>query len=210
MINSRQILDKIHEYKQLPFGTTNITCNFNELNYQLILITKDCIKKKTITKLLAWWRKKHEKWFPSQFKITLKGTTKWLKEKVIEMPDRLLFLIKVKGEYIGHIGLFRFDFDNFSCEIDNIVRGVNIYSGIMTNAIQYMMDWGKKELELKKYTLETTSDNEKAITLYNRLGFSIFKKIPLIYVKKNGGGEWIVAPIDYKEKIVRYNVFMSQ
>lgn len=208
-MNKEKLLTKIKEIKSKSFSTIKIECIFGELKYDLLLLTEDCTNDLKIIRLLSLWRKKHELWFQSQFKVTTKGTQKWLKDKVIETPDRLLFMIKVKDRYIGHVGLFRFDFKNFTCEIDNIVRGVNLYPGIMFNAVSNMMAWGKKELELNDYTLETTSDNIKAISLYNKLGFYEYKKIPLIETNLRGYNEWIIAPKNYDKTINRYQIFMK-
>lgn len=210
MIKQNELIVKIKKIKNKPFGSTNIKCTFNKINYELILLTKASTKDKRIIKLLANWRKKHEFWFPSQFKITLEGTQKWLQEKVIDTPDRLLFMIKVKNKFIGHIGLFRFNFKNQTCDLDNIVRGVNQYPGIMADALSYLMKWGKKELQIKNYTLETSSDNQKAIVLYNKLGFYKYKETPLIQIKNKGYNEWIDAPKNYKKNIKRYRIFMKQ
>lgn len=214
MINLRptkdQILQKIREIKYTRFGEVSIEGNINGSKYQLLLLTDECTKNNNIIKLLADWRKKHERWFPTQFKVTEKGTKEWLKLNVIDTVDRLLFMIQVNNQYIGHIGLFRFSFQKFTCEIDNIIRGEALYPGIMTNAIMYMMDWGKSELGLTGYTLETTSDNERALKLYKRLGFVEDKRIPAIHVRKNNRMEWIPAPKNYKKKIIRYFVYMKQ
>lgn len=205
----KQILQKIKKIKYLPFSRTSINCSFDKLHYKLLPLTDNCVKDTNIIKLLAKWRKKHEFWFSAQFKITLEGTKIWLKQKVVDATDRLLFMIQVADKYIGHIGLFRFNFDNFTCEIDNIVRGESLYPGIMTNAIVNMMKWGKKTLRLKGYTLETSSDNIRALKLYKRLGFVEFKRTPAIQVKKDDRMEWIEAPKDYKGKIKRHFVFMK-
>lgn len=204
-----KLLKKIKTLKSEPFGKIIIDCNFEKLKYQLLLISKDCIMNKKIIRLLFLWRKKHEFWFQSQFKITFMGTQKWLEDRVINTPDRLLFMIKVKDRYIGHIGLFRFDFKKNTCEIDNVIRGVSLYSGIMSNALTHLMKWGKSELLLNNYTLETSSDNQKAIKLYTQLGFIETQRVPLIKSDINGYNEWIVAPKNYTKKIERYQCYMK-
>ena len=204
-----RILLKIKKLKSLSFGKVKIKCLFNHQKYNLVLITRDCVKNKNIVRLLAKWRKKHQSWFQAQFKVTIKGTKIWLEKKVIETPDRLLFLINIGNDFIGHMGFFRFNFKNYSCEIDNVVRGEPGYPGIVQNGLKYLMKWGKKNLFIKNYTLETTSDNQKAINLYSKLGFSEFKRIPLIQTDKNGYNEWVVATSSYKKNIKKYNVFMK-
>jgi RimJ/RimL family protein N-acetyltransferase len=203
-----RILTKIQELKHASFGKVVIDCNFNNLRYSLVLLTADCSNNKDLMELIARWRKENEMWFADQFKVTTEGTIKWFKEKVIETPDRLLFIIKVHNDYIGHVGLFRFDFESITCEIDNIVRGEPQYPGIMGNAIIHMMNWGKTILELKGYSLKVLSDNERAMRLYKRLGFVEAKRIPLVCIRGDDRVEWIEAPNGYNQMIERYYIVM--
>jgi len=202
------ILNKIEKYKHLPYGTVIIHAKHKKTKYQLFLLTDESVKNKTIINLLAKWRNHHQKWFPSQFKVTKEGTKKWLKEKVIEVPDRLLFMIRVNNKYLGHVGLFRFDFDNVMCELDNIVRGESTIPGIMTSACLEIMNWGKQKLGIKWYQLTTSSDNIKAVQLYQRLGFREVKRVLMVQVKKNGGTEWVEAKKNHSEKMTRYHLVM--
>jgi RimJ/RimL family protein N-acetyltransferase len=139
----------------------------------------------------------------------VEGTARWLKNQVIETPDRLLFMIRVDGRYMGHVGLFRFHFDQRECEIDNIVRGEDDFPGIMGEAIGRMMDWGKAELGLEKYGLVTFSDNQKSLHLYRRLDFVEVRRVPLQRVEKEDRVEWVETPGEYFPKIERYNVYME-
>ena len=144
-----EILLKIKKIKSLSFGKTKINCIYNNQKYKLILITRDCVKNKNIVRLLSKWRKKHQFWFQAQFKVTIKGTKIWLEKKVIETPDRLLFLININNNFIGHAGFFRFNLKNYICEIDNVVRGEPGYPGIIETSLKYLMKWGKKNLFIK-------------------------------------------------------------
>lgn len=203
-----EIIKKIKDLKGKKFGEVVIKGNFNGHDYELYFLTSECSQDLKIMELLSAWRKKHEFWFSAQFEVTVERTTSWFKEKVIGTEDRLLFMIKVGDKYIGHIGLFRFNFAEATCEIDNIVRGEETLPGIMGDAVSRMMDWGRKELGLKSYTLQTTSDNGRALKLYERLGFEESKRIPLVYVEAEGRKEWVPAPDDYAGEIKRYDVFM--
>ncbi len=199
----------IKKLKHKPFGSVTIEEFLGGESLALILLTKDSLEDKKIVPLLAKWRKKHEFWFPTQFPVTLERTQAWLKDRVIAVPDRLLFMIRVKGAYIGHIGFFRFDLLQRSCEIDNIVRGEPGFPGLMTHAVTTMMAWGRNTLGLTNYSLQTTSDNARALRFYERLGFHETKRVPLMYTKTAGGGVWVEAPNDYKGNIARYDVYMS-
>src|SRR5262249_29504226 len=74
--------------------------------------------------LLARWRERANPFFPAQFPVTLPGTQRWLLKQLLEVPDRILFWVRgIDRQAVGHVGLFRFDWDGPSVEIDNIVRG---------------------------------------------------------------------------------------
>jgi RimJ/RimL family protein N-acetyltransferase len=204
-----KVLRKIKDLKYAPFGEVTIACQFNNLNYKLILLTSECAHRKNLMGLLGKWRERNAIWFPSQFKATIKRTTKWFKERAIETPDRLLFMIKVRNEYIGHAGLFRFNFNKKMCEVDNIIRGKPKYPGIMNSAILHMMNWGRKNLGVLFYTARTGSDNKKALRLFKILGFVEFKRTPLIQIQAKDGLEWVEAPKGYNKRTKRNAVFMK-
>src|SRR3989344_2337083 len=196
--------------KQGKDSKKSISATYQDVRYQLIPLTIQSIDDTEIISLLTAWRKKHEFWFPAQFRVTVPGTRVWLAERVLNVPDRILFMIRVGGTYIGHVGLFRYDNEDNTIEIDNIVRGEPDYPGIMTHALTTLMTWGKTSLGLADYRLQTASDNDRALRLYTRLGFRETKRTPMLHVKTPGGWQWEDAPMGYKGKITRYNVWMKR
>jgi len=205
----KKVLSKIYELKRNPFGSTKISRDFNGTKYELLLLTSDCADNKELMELIGKWRKENEIWFSSQFNVTVERTTKWFEERLIDAPDRILFMIKVGNDYVGHIGLFRFDFEAKMCEIDNIIRGEPAYPGIMNNAIKNMMDWGKNTLGLEGYSLKTDSHNEKALRLYGKLGFREVSRVPMMQIEGKDGLEWVEAPEGYGKKTDKYGVIMK-
>jgi len=105
--------------------------------------------------------------------------------------------------------LFRFNFAQQVCEIDNIVRGRDGHKGLMGSAIAHMMRWGVEHLGLRGYDLQTFADNVRSLALYNRLGFAEVKRVPLICVEEDGRVDWSDAPADFTGEALRYNVFME-
>lgn len=175
----------------------------------LIPLTKknliDNKENKRIIKLLMDWREKNSKWFDI-FKVTEEGTKKWLKEKVIECNDRILFLIQtLDGSFIGHLGLYRFDVEDQSCELDNVIRGEkNAIPGLMTYAAKALMIWSFDSLKLKAMNLRVFSDNVKAVTLYERCGFKKIREIPLEKTVKGGNIRWEEVADSSKKDVSRY------
>lgn len=202
-------LEKIKRLKYEAFGQTAIKCSYLDQEFEIILLTSECAKSKDLMELLSRWRKENEYWYLSQFPVSTERTTKWFIEKLIEVPDRLLFMIKISGKYIGHVGLFRFDFHKVTCEIDNILRGQKDYPGIMGQAIMGMMNWARNYLKLTGYSLKVLSDNPRAIKFYKNLGFQEVSRIPLIQVNGKDGVEWAEAPQDDEKEAPRYYVVMK-
>lgn len=196
----KTLYDIKHGSPDATVGTHNNTA------FQLIPLTQKSVDDKKVIALLANWRGQVQAWFPSQFTVTKEGTKTWLQKGVIENPDRLLFMIEVDDEYIGHVGLYRFDFDNKTVDIDNIVRGVNKYPGIMFSAIKTMMQWAREVLGVQGFTLITHSDNIPAVSLYNKLGFVEEKRIPLKKERFENRTEWIEQEDDTQAE--KYNVYM--
>lgn len=179
---------------------------------EIYVITRSLLTKDSIIKLLAEWRDKANIWFPTQFKVTHEGTRKWAQEQLINKKDRILFFFKVKNEKVpfAHAGLYRFDYEKHSCEIDNVIRGENSESskGGMTTGLQILIDWAFKDLNIDNLYLKVFSDNARAIKLYERLGFSEVNRVPLFKSIKDDVVSW-VENNSRKESIERYFVTMQ-
>ena len=211
--------DKKNEYyKKITLILKNIKFESESQNKTVIPIYNDANKKvaefKPITshfteeqiELLARWREVNAFWFPSQFKVTKEGTRKWFKEQVLDKEDRILFMLQtLNGIQFGHMGLYRFDFKNKTCEIDNVIRGEkDIISGAMTMSLKALIKWTFSTLDINILYLKVFSDNERAISLYERCGFKELKKIPLKKVKKENTVQWIEILDKSENKTERY------
>lgn len=156
---------------------------------------------------MSEWRQKHSWWFPAQFKVTQEGTKRWFENQVLKTNDRFLFMIDTpSGESIGHVGLYRFDYENRACEIDNIVRGEDMLPGVMTHAVNTLITWSKTVLKLKTLYLTVYQDNARAIKLYKRVGFEKKHTIPLKKIVENDVTRW--EETEEKGKAERYFIKM--
>lgn len=102
----------------------------------------------------------HEKWFSSRF-----GNSN---EKIFGI------ISKKDGCLIGIIGLKNIDFINRHAEL-YIYIGDNQYlsKGLGTDAIQTLVDFSFDQLNLHKVYLNVFDYNEKAIKVYERVGFAV-------------------------------------
>lgn len=210
MSYKNEVIKKIAHLKVQQFGKVKINGTHAGVPFTLVLLTEECEENPYIISLLSKWRKNNMEGFFAIFNVTDEGTKRWFKAGLLDQKDRLLFLVKIKNCYIGHVGLWRFDFNKKTCEIDNIVRGEKGYPGIMESAIASLHEWGKTVFNLKHYMLQVASDNLKAIKLYQRLGYKEVKRTPLIQVKTAPDRiEWVEAPGNFKDKIIKFNVCMG-
>jgi len=164
---------------------------------------------KRIISSLAIWRKSALHFIPSTKPITIRGTREWLWNKVIYEPDRLLFLVMAEGKPIGHIGLYRYNAIKRSIVVDNVIRGVTGYPGLMGEAILTLIRWAKQTLSIKTFLVDCSSDNAKAIALYTRIGFKEINREPLIRVKTPGGYVFQDAPKHHTGPIKYFRVLFS-
>lgn len=201
-----QYKKKIQEVKSQP-NFKLFLGNFGGKKIYLVPLAQKDIKNEKLINNLAKWRREYSKWFPGQFRVTLKGTREWLDKLVVNNPDRILFMIEDdnKNQY-GHLGFYRYNASNKSCELDNVVRGSTKFPGVMTAACRELTAWGFDNLGIKKLYLTVFADNEKAISLYGRCGFKEVERIPLKKVTREGGIFW--EETGHKDETERYNLRM--
>lgn len=208
--NAIDIFDGLKNEKRIDISPVAPIYSDKDFVGYLRAITKSSLGNLDEIKKLAVWRKKYEKWFPAQFKVTVGGTRVWLKERLLNTKDRFLFMIESpSGQPIGHVGFFRFDFKNRACEIDNVIRGESDSPGIMTYSLNALINFAKNILGVKDLYLEVFQDNKKAIALYKRCGFKEIKRVPLKKVVGKDRISWIEVKGLKKNNAERYNSYMK-
>lgn len=162
--------------------------------------------------LLTKWRVENPTISTGKFEVSEQRTAAWLDNLVIGRDDRLLFMIEgLDHTPIGHIGFSNFDFVEQSGEVDSVLRGLKDgYPGIMAFASNTLIDWGYKELRLKKVTLSVFSDNDSAIRFYERLGFkkTHSKGLYKVFIEEKNEEKLEIAPEGYSGPIEKYYIYM--
>lgn len=173
-------------------------------------ITSDTLNCSQSISQLATWRRESQAWFPGQFKVTDEGTKSWCEKQLLQQKDRILFFVKdLEGNRVGHVGLFRFNYHERYCELDNIIRGESAWPGAMSMACKTLVDWSFEHLGMQKLFLRVFSDNERAIKLYLNLGFKEIQRTPLREVRSGETTRWVDVVGRPYEKVARYFVTME-
>lgn len=139
------------------------------LNISLRLITHRDLTDYESIKLLKDWRKKNQFAYVGNYKVTHKSIKKWLKESVLDNPDRFLFWVIVDGRKIGHIGVK--NIRKNSIEVDNVARGVEGHKGAMSNALKQIVNMYSGY----RIWLRVLPNNFHAIAFYINNDFKTYK-----------------------------------
>lgn len=188
----------------------SLSFQHNENIYYLNPINEESLNEELV-EYMKHLRENAQIWFPSQFNITAKSTLNWLKDKVIDCDSKLLYIIEdTDNKRLGHLGLNFIDFEEKICELDNVIKGsTNAPKGIMQKAIGTLISYAKIHFELQNLYLRVFSDNERAIRLYERLGFEEIIRIPMTQRVELDTSTWFESNNVYLES-KRYFVTMKK
>lgn len=183
----------IKTYKNNP----DIKISIKGTSFYLKPMTYLDLESRESISLLSEWRKASEHAFLKIFQVTASGTEKWLKHGVLENKQRLMFWVfDSEGYKVGHIGVSSFNYDESSCEIDNVIKSPSCHErAIFTLTVETFIKWLKDELNPEKIKLRVFSENIKALSLYSRVGF---KPVDIVTFKKVTGEdfvEWVESEI---------------
>lgn len=147
--------------------------NVHEMDYDLL-------------KKLTDWRNKNVFVYPTQFLATLESTKSWMRDRLLAVEDRILFLVvDNQGKVAGHIGFNGCLNNELFFEIDNVIKGESdTEKGLFSKSIIALMEWARKTLNVEGFFLRVMDDNEHAINFYKINGFVENNRIPLFKEEK--------------------------
>lgn len=204
--NGYKCKDQYDELKLIPIYNQNDLIGFlKPVTFHYKLTSPEYIS------LFSQWRRENPVGFATIFEITDQRTEFWLDKILLNREDRILFVVlSITGEPLGHLGYSSFNFEEKSCEIDNVVRGVTTsHEGIMTHALNSIIMWGKNILKLDNILLRVLADNTHAIKFYERNSFEKQFDIPLYKVVQQDEIKWIESKSYDDEKPDRYFTVMK-
>lgn len=207
-LDADKLFDTLRQLKEGPVQPESALLarqNGRSVAWLIPLTWEDADSREAVT-LLANWREAAASAFPAQFPVTLDGTETWLRQQVLAVHDRILFWVAdLDGTRLGHMGLFRLDPERAHIEIDNVVRGVpNALPGVMHSSLAALLDWTFRNLAMHAVFLRVFSDNERALRLYDRAGFTETMRMPVAPIEEGDRVRWVEVDGSYREPIRRY------
>lgn len=153
---------------------------------------------------LGRWREESAHVYPTQFPVTFEGTRRWLRERLLDAPDRILFLIvDAGGAPLGHVGFASVLNDEGLMELDNLLRGsLGGHRDVARLAVEALLAWAQDTIGPEGFYLRVLSSLKHVIRLDERIGFVETGRQPLrrevngecvAYVPTDGeADEWFV------------------
>lgn len=145
---------------------------------------------------LTRWRAANSDKFLTQFTPTVERTRRWLTTVVLPDDTRILFLIcDETGQPVGNIGLC--NMSDSSVELDNVLRGERDgAAGLVYFSTLALLDWAFQQLNVASIWLHVFLGNERAIRLYQKVGFVEAGCRPLWKTIMHGDLRLVTDPVD--------------
>jgi hypothetical protein len=161
--------------------------------------------------LLRRWREKANPHYLSQFEVTLEGTRRWLQYGLFDLPGRILFMVDLPGgRPVGHVGLYRFDFEERSCEMDNLIRGVEgVFPPVMRLAVAALHRFAYLDLQVEKTRCRIVSINRTFLWQAGRFGYREVRRVPLCRVERDNAVFWEECPPTPGREAERYFITLE-
>ena len=171
----------LHAFAAIKRGSQPFTLTLPDGAGQLVPVTERHDGDAALLAEFSRWRDENAFAFPTQFAVTLDGTSRWLRKGLLDVPDRLLFLVQAADEtFVGHLGFANCSEVAGVLEIDNVVRGVKHGApGIMAAAMQRLTDWAQRDFSPREVFLRVFADNTHAVRFYERCGYVFDTLLPL-------------------------------
>lgn len=146
------------------------------------LLDDDLLQKITV------WHNANVEVYPAQFMATVDSSRAWMKDRLLAVPDRMLFLVVDNtGRVISHLGFNGCLNNDFLFEIDNVILGIHgIDKDIYAKAMSSLIEWARKIINVNGFFLRVMEDNSKAIDFYKRNSFIEESRIPLVRETNEG------------------------
>ena len=98
----------------------------------------------------------------------------FIKDQKVNQPYTFSMLEKDTGEFIGNAGFM--NVNDGEAEFGIVITNAKQNAGYGSEAIRSLLEFGWNSIHLKRVYLEVYIDNARAIHLYEKCGFTEFKR----------------------------------
>lgn len=125
-----------------------------------------------LPRCVAWFNDREVTYFLGrEGPLTMEEEERWFANYKAK-TDELIFAITVDARHIGNVGLHNIDRTNRRADVGILIGEKDLWSqGLGTDALRAVLRYAFGELRLNKVTLDVIDYNERAIRVYERLGF---------------------------------------
>lgn len=122
------------------------------------------------------WRAQFASNYFARFPPSTESMRAYLAKKKVSSTDAILFVIEEEdARILGHLGLK--NVTPHVAEVDSVIKNPESrVPRVMECALDRLMTWSQSELGIEELSLEVISHNERARSLYERLGFSVVEE----------------------------------
>ncbi len=149
---------------------------------------------------MAEWRNIHRSAFFTWITATEASTRKWLTYHHADNMTDIIFMLETSDRQpLGHLALYNFTKDG-TCEFGRVLQNPTQrrkIKGVMTLGSFALLQWATSVLNIKILTLEVFGHNNKAISLYKRLGFELKSEFLMRKININGDTHWKKTQSDF-------------
>lgn len=125
-----------------------------------------------LEKTLAWRnRDDARQWFKTTERIGLEQHLAWF-ERYQNKDDDLVFIVETGGVAVGQVAVYDISREAGTAEVGRfLVAPEAAGKGYLFAACRALVDYCQSELQLRKVYLEVFENNQRAIRIYDEIGF---------------------------------------
>lgn len=133
-------------------------------------ITLRLLEERDLPLTLSWRNNANvRKWFKSSAEIDFESHKAWF-ESYKKKSDDYVFISEVSGSVVGQLAVYQIESNK--AEVGRFISSPDMSGkGLMKLSLQVFLEFIATTFELKEIFLEVYEDNERAIALYQKLGF---------------------------------------
>lgn len=145
-------------------------------NVRLTPVGPWILSQSDIVDSMTNWRAQFASNYFARFPPSTESMRAFLAKNKVESTDAILFIIEEENSRVlGHLGLK--NVTPHAGEVDSVIKNPESrLPRVMECALDRLITWSQGELGVEELSLEVISHNERARSLYERLGFSVVEE----------------------------------